>query len=120
MAPATRMLELANRVGNPLMAALVRSPLEPLIRPRTVLVTYTGRKTGRSYTIPVWAKVDGDTLRIGVGLPADKRWWRNLRGDGAPVTVMLGRRERAGHAVASGDERSGVRVTIELEPEQGR
>lgn len=118
MPVAGPVLTAANRVANPLVTALVRSPLERFIRPRTVLITYTGRATGRSYTIPVWASVRGDTLVIGVGLPGSKRWWRNLRGDGAPVTVLLARRERRGHAVASGDERSGVRVIVTLEPER--
>ncbi len=120
MAAGNPLFTAANRAFNPLMMAVVRSPLERFVRPRTVLVTYTGRKTGHSYTIPVWAKVDGDALRIAVGLPAQKRWWRNLRGDGAPVTVLLGRRERHGHAVATGDEQNGVRVTVELEPDPAR
>jgi hypothetical protein len=116
MPPVSPLLAAANRFGNPVVAAIVRSPLERFVRPRTVLVTYTGRRTGRSYTIPVWAKVKGDTLRIGVGFPSKKRWWLNLRGEGARVKVLLDRQERTGHAVATGDAEQGVRVTVEMDP----
>ena len=110
------LFALADRTVNPFMAAVVKSPLERFVRPRTVLLTYTGRKTGKQYTIPVWAKVDGDTLRIAVGAPGQKRWWRNLRGEGAAVSLLLGRQERTGHAVASGDVDSGVRIIVTLDP----
>lgn len=110
------LFTLADHTLNPLMAAIVRSPLERFLRPRTILLTYTGRKTGQSYTIPVWAKVDGDTMRIGVGAASQKRWWRNLRSEGAPVSVVLGGVERTGHAVATGDEHTGVRVIVTLDP----
>lgn len=117
MVPARNPLfTLADHTFNPLMAALVRSPLERFVRPRTVLLTYTGRRSGQRYTIPVWAKVDGETLRIAVGAASKKRWWRNLRGEGADVTVLLARQERTGHAVATGDLDSGVRVTVTLAP----
>lgn len=110
------LFTLADHTLNPLMAALVRSPLERFVRPRTIVLTYRGRKTGQTYAIPLWAKVDGDTLRIAVGAASRKRWWRNLRGEGAAVSVLLGRQERTGHAVATGDADTGVRVTVTLDP----
>src|SRR5579875_2039841 len=56
-------------------------------------MTYRGRSSGRSFTIPVmYAECDG-TLTIFVARPEEKKWWRNLRG-GADVEVWLrGRRE---------------------------
>jgi hypothetical protein len=51
-------------------------------------------------------------VRITVGAPEHKRWWRNLTGAGAGVRVLLRGVERSGHAVARGDERSGVTVEI--------
>ena len=44
--------------------------------------------------------------------PAKKLWWRNLTGDGAPVTLDIGGIRSTGHAVARGDECS--RVTVEV------
>src|SRR3954454_18607682 len=83
-----------NRVGNPGVRLLLRSPLHPLVSGRLALITVTGRKSGRSYTIPVAYERSGEVVTIGVGWPERKHWWRNLRGDGAPVTLRLRGDER--------------------------
>jgi hypothetical protein len=44
---------LLNRVINPLVRWLIRSPLHWLASRRLALITYTGRRSGRAYTIPV-------------------------------------------------------------------
>src|SRR4051794_11767153 len=103
-----------NRVGNPAVRLLLRSPLHPLVSRSLALITVTGRKSGRSYTIPVSYRRDGDVVKIGVGWPGRKHWWRNLRGDGAPVGMRIRGEDRRGHAVARGDERSGVTVEVRL------
>jgi hypothetical protein len=106
-----------NRTGNRLVRGLLRSPLHPLAWSRRLaLVTYTGRRSGRRYTIPVGYRQTGDEVTIGVEWPARKVWWRNLRGEGAPVELRLRGEARRGHARAEGDERSGVRVRVRLEP----
>lgn len=76
------------------------------------LITVTGRRSGRELTFPVGYEQHGDGMRIAVGAPAHKRWWRNLTGAGAPVRVLLRGLERSGHAIASGDEHSAVTVEI--------
>jgi hypothetical protein len=49
-----------------------------------LLLTYTGRTSGRAYTIPVgYTRIEGDLLVF-----TYYRWWRNLR-RGAPVTLRL-------------------------------
>jgi hypothetical protein len=106
-----------NRVGNPAIRLLLQSPLHPLVSRQLALITVTGRKSGATYTIPVAYRPDGaEGVKIGVGWPERKRWWRNLRGEGAPVTLRLRGEERRGHAVARGDERSGVAVEVRLAP----
>jgi hypothetical protein len=103
-----------NRIGNPAVRLLLRSPLHRVASGRLALITVTGRRTGRTYTIPVAYRHDGDVVTIGVGWPERKRWWRNLTGDGAPVDLLLHGQRRSGHAVARGDERSGVTVVVRL------
>lgn len=71
-----------NRVGNPAIRALLRSPLHGLASRQLVLLTVTGRRTGRTYTIPTEYRRDGEGVVIPVGWPERKRWWRNLRGSG--------------------------------------
>ena len=41
------------RLLNPLLAALLRSPLHRLASKNLMLLTVTGRKSGRTYTLPV-------------------------------------------------------------------
>jgi len=105
-----------NRTANPLVRGILRSPLHPLFSRRLALITVTGRASGREYTFPVLYERDGDTVRVVVGWPQRKRWWRNLTGAGAPVGIRLAGVERGGHAVATGDEDSGVEVAITLDP----
>ena len=105
-----------NRVGNPAVRLLLRSPLHGLASRQLALITVTGRRSGRSFTIPVGYRRDGDVVTVPVGWPERKLWWRNLRGEGAPVQLRLRGVERTGHAVARGDEASGVSVEVRLEP----
>jgi hypothetical protein len=78
--------------GNDIMAMILRSPLHGLLSGSTVLVTVTGRKSGRAITLPVNYVADGDTLWVLSG--RDRTWWKNLRG-GAAVGLYLKGREVA-------------------------
>jgi len=89
---------LVIRLLNPVMRALLRSPLHGLASRQFLLLTITGRRTGRTYTIPVGRHGSGGTLVV----YAAGGWRANLRG-GAPVRVTLGGRERAGFATLEED-----------------
>ena len=101
-----------NRAGNPAVRLVLRSPLHMLLSRRMALITVTGRTSGREFTFPVGYERRGETVRITVAWPKHKRWWRNLTGPGAPVRMHLRGVERTGHAVARGDERSGITVEV--------
>src|SRR3954447_3727239 len=105
---------LFQRFGNPVIRTLLRSPAHGLLSSKLALVTVTGRRSGPEFTFPVSYEQTGDLVRIGVGWPEEKQWWRNLRGDGAPVRVWVKGRQRSGHGVARGNERDGVVVEITL------
>jgi hypothetical protein len=106
-----------NRTANPAIKLLLRSPLHPLLSGGLALVTVTGRRSGREFTFPVsYGRPSDDRVTITVGWPERKKWWRNLRGEGAPVRLRLRGEERTGHAVARGDAESGVTVEIALDP----
>ena len=70
---------------NPIMKGLLRSPLHRLLDGTLVLLTYTGRKTGRQYTIPIgyFAWEEGELMSF-----SSARWWTNLRSS-PPVTLLL-------------------------------
>lgn len=101
----------ANRVVRPLL----RSPLHRLVSGRLALITVTGRRSGREFTFPVTYYAEEGGVRIEVGWPDQKLWWRNLRGEGGPVRLRIRGVERTGHAVARGDERTGVTVKVQLD-----
>jgi deazaflavin-dependent oxidoreductase (nitroreductase family) len=82
------------RAINPVVSALLRSPLHGVLSKQLFLLTYTGRRTGRRYTLPLGYMRDGDALLVTSQHAERKQWWRNLRG-GAPVDLHLrGRRVR--------------------------
>lgn len=86
-------------VLNPLFTLLLRSPLHRLLSGRLLLLSFTGRKSGKRYTIPVGYAQEGDTLLLGT----EGMWKANLRG-GAPVAVRLRGEARRGTAAVIADE----------------
>ena len=76
------------------------------------MLTYTGRRSGRTFTIPIGFRRTATGILISVAMPNSKTWWRNFLGDGGPLSVRLDGVDRAGHAVARRDERG--RVTVEV------
>lgn len=83
------LIRLANRF--PIL--LLRSPLHGLLSDGVLLITFTGRTSGRQYTTPANYLRDDDT----VDLTTDSPWWKNLRG-GALVTLRMKGRDYRGTA----------------------
>jgi hypothetical protein len=79
-------------------------------------ISYVGRKSGKTITLPIGYRRSGDDIIIRVMVPEQKFWWRNFLGAGAPMTIHLGGADRTGHAVAARDERGRVTVTLRLDP----
>lgn len=98
-------------------ARLMNTPvIGPLIRRNTVLIRYTGRRSGQRFQTPVSYRRAGDTVVIRVMAPDKKTWWRNFTGAGGAITLMnLDGADRTGHAVAERDERGRVTVTVTLD-----
>ena len=87
--------------GNDFMAGVLRSPFHGLLSGGTMLITVTGRKTGRKYTTPVGYYEEGDYLWV---LTSRVRtWWRNLKG-GARVELLLKHKVVTGMAETEVDE----------------
>jgi hypothetical protein len=108
-------LAVLNRTANPLLRAMLSSPMHPLLSRGLALITVTGPRSGRRYTFPVGYRQDGDTVIVNVGWAERKRWWRNLT-HGGPVEMRIRGRRRAGQAQVHGDERTGVTVEVQLDP----
>jgi hypothetical protein len=111
----TSLLDRVFGAVNPRLVAALRSPRwGPRLGRALALVTYTGRRSGRTITIPVGYRRAGDVVTIRVGAPGAKTWWRNFLGDGGPAALRLAGVDRSGHAVARRDERGRVTVTVRL------
>lgn len=97
------------------VAALARCPgFDKLVNRNITMLTYTGRRSGREYSIPVAYRRSGDDVIVNANMPEAKTWWRNFVGGGAPLTLRLDGTERVGHAVANRDEKGRVTVTVRL------
>jgi deazaflavin-dependent oxidoreductase (nitroreductase family) len=67
------------------MTWMLRSPFH-IFMGGILLITVTGRKSGRAISTPVNYARDGDTVLI--TSKVDRTWWKNLRG-GAKVAVLI-------------------------------
>ena len=105
-----------NRTANPVVTAVLRSPAHPLLSRRLALITVAGLRSGRRYTFPVGYRQTGDRVIVNVGWPERKHWWRNLS-DGGRVQMRIRGHRREGQGFAHGNERTGVTVEIELDPD---
>ena len=88
--------------GNDLVALLLRSPFNFLLG-NTMLLTVTGRVTGRKYTTPVGYYRTGKELWVITS--RDRTWWRNLK-DGARVEMRIRGKVVSGFAIAELDEKA--------------
>lgn len=80
---------------NPFIITVLRSPVHFLASGMYMLVSFTGRKSGRRYVTPVQYRQRGSTLTFVTR--RSRVWWRNLR-DGAPITIRLRGQERSATA----------------------
>ena len=71
------------RVVNPIMKLLLRTPFAGAARNQLMVVNFTGRKSGRAYSIPLSAHLIDGTLYA----MAAATWKNNFR-DGAPAQVL--------------------------------
>ncbi|MFN8514475.1 MAG: nitroreductase/quinone reductase family protein [Chloroflexia bacterium] len=89
----------AYSIVNPVMGAILRSPLHRLLSGALMLLSFRGVKSGKQYRIPVGYIQEGEHLFIF----SHAAWWRNLPGQ--PVTVRLRGQERRGTARRLEDRR---------------
>jgi hypothetical protein len=104
-----------NRFVNPALRAILRSPIHRLASGRVALITYTGRRSAREYTIPCFYRDKGDEVTIAVGWPERKVWWRNLTGEGGAVRLLVQGRELRGHATATRDPGRDALVRVRVD-----
>jgi len=71
-------------VINPVMRTLLRSPVHGVLSGSLMLITFTGRNSGRKFTTPVRYLITDGTVRCFTA--KENQWWRNLK---TPAKVEL-------------------------------
>jgi deazaflavin-dependent oxidoreductase (nitroreductase family) len=82
-----------------------------MVSKNILLITFTGRKSGKTYTTPVSYSQHDDQVTIFTHAP----WWKNLR-SGTPVTLRIRGQEIQGLAepVAEDKQAIAARLTAHL------
>lgn len=75
------------RAINPLLGALLGTPLAGPLRKQLMVLNFTGRKTGRSFSLPLSAHVIDNDLYALTGAP----WKQNFRGGAAAQVLFDGK-----------------------------
>lgn len=103
---------------NRLVVGLLRSPFHALLSQTTMLLTFTGRKSGRRSTIPVrYLREDEILITL-----TDSPWWRNQHG-GAPVDLSIARQKVRGRAEVNTDPedvKQGISAMLSQAPSDAR
>lgn len=86
---------------DPIMSWILKSPFHSLVSKGMMLVTVTGRKSGKSISTPTAYLRDGNTLWV--VSRRQSKWWRNLRG-GANMQVVLAGKNLNAHGSVMEDE----------------
>jgi hypothetical protein len=99
---------------HPFVTAVLRSPLHGMLSKSLMLLTVTGRMSGRSFTFPVQYVREGKEVLVLAGRAEGKTWWRNLL-EPAPVLMRIRGHEVSGTAHATRDPEEvseGLRVYL--------
>lgn len=88
---------------NHAMKFVLRSPVHGMVSKTVLLITFTGRKSGKTYTTPVSYSQYDDQVYIFTHAV----WWKNLRSS-APVTLRIRGRELQGLAEPIAEDKQAV------------
>lgn len=80
---------------NPIVRTVLRSPFHRILSGNTLLLEFTGRKSGRTYSTPVSYHEQGGQVHCFTA--HQNIWWRNLQGGAQVGLLVAGKR---GHGVA--------------------
>jgi deazaflavin-dependent oxidoreductase (nitroreductase family) len=83
------------------MKLILRSPLHSIVSKNVMLISFTGRKSGKTFTTPVsYIRDDGEVM-----LFTHSHWWLNLK-DGAAVTLRIQGKDVSGKAEPTAEDKT--------------
>ena len=89
------------RLINPLVVLILRSPLHFLASKNLIFITFQGRKSKKTFNIPVSYHREGNNL-IALTLKQNL-WWKNLKMLNRTQITLLGKKEDAGITIVDQD-----------------
>ena len=99
---------------NSLMTAALRTPgVRSAVGKKIALITFTGRRSGKTYTTPITYMKDGDTVTMLT--KGFRTWWRNLADEPAVGLVLAGSPVTGVASATPGSEESVEKVCAFLE-----
>ena len=117
-APPLRLLRLAN----PVVRAVLASPAHRLLSGRLLVLGYRGRRSGKTFRIPLLYAVTKDARLVSLAVGAERKlWWRAFGEPTAATLILRGRTVDVVGAVASGAARDvALAAYLERHPRSAR
>jgi deazaflavin-dependent oxidoreductase (nitroreductase family) len=104
---------------NHAMKLVLRSPMHGMVSKTVLLITFAGRKSGKTYTTPVSYSQHGDQVYIFT----HAAWWKNLC-SGTPVTLRIQGYEYQGLAEPVAEDKqviaAGLTAHLRMVPSDAR
>ena len=89
------------RLINPLVVIILRSPLHFIASKNLIFITFQGRKSKKTFNIPVSYHREGNDL-IALTLKQNL-WWKNLKMLNRTQITLLGKKEDVGITIVDQD-----------------
>lgn len=101
------MSSLIYRLINPTVKRLLRSPFHGVISQNTLLVEFTGRKSGRALSTPISYHISNGCAHCLTS--KSYRWWQNLM-TGHPVHITIGGERMATSPIVEAEDQAKIVV----------
>lgn len=91
---------------NPIIQLILQSPIHGVISKSIMLIQYSGRRSGKLYSIPVnyFHLVDDQRSFLATTSQRDRTWWRNFRGGHSSQVYVKGKLYNANTEVIEDNE----------------
>lgn len=99
-------------IFNPIVIFILHSPFHTLLSRSVVLLNYRGKKSGKSYVVPVQYIQSDNQLYIIPGAPERKIWWRNMQGGSQVQITLRGKDQNAFAVVLTGGPDTEIIIPI--------
>lgn len=94
-------MNIIYKIVNPVIASMLRNSFHSVLSKSIMLITYTGRKSGKVFTTPVRYVKYGETVLCFTSPKI--RWWHNFKESAESTLLIEGREEKYQTVVIASD-----------------